>query len=135
MGCKESTEPEPEKNPLSGKWNLRNILDDVSNYIAGAEGIDGALVRIDLNSDGTGQAYILNGSNMISYSSIWNSSDDQLIIMIESRGEITHTYEIVTGENNGKDDGPTNISLILSGDNQFTGYEDTSLIFYYLKSS
>jgi hypothetical protein len=133
FGCKKSTEAEPDENPLSGMWILELITDDMNNYVGDSQGIDGAIVRMDLNSDGRGVTYILNGVKGISYSTTWSSTEDQLIINIEGRGELTHRFEIISSEDNAKDEGPSSISLILSGNNQFAGYPDISLVFYYIK--
>jgi hypothetical protein len=134
FGCKKSTEAEPDENPLSGTWILELITDDLNNYIGDSQGIDGAIVRMDFNSDGKGEANILNGSQTITYSTTWSSTEDQLVINIEGRGELIQNYEIVSGQNKSKDEGPASISLILSGNNQFAGYPDISLVFYYIKS-
>jgi hypothetical protein len=134
LGCKKSTEAEPEKNPLVGTWVLELITDELDNYVGNSQGIDGVIVRMDLNDDGTGQAFILNGTQAITYSSTWSATDDQFVIDIDGRGELTHQYDIMSSGKQAKDEGPSAVSLVLSGSNQFAGYLDVSLIFYYVKT-
>jgi hypothetical protein len=133
LGCKKSIEAEPETNPLVGTWLLAYITDDIDNPVSGSEGIDGVIVRMDLSADGTGNAYVLNGTQELIYSCNWSTGNDQFVINVQGRGEITHEYEIISAGKQAQDEAPPGTSLVLLGSNQFANYLEINLILYYIK--
>ena len=134
FGCKKSTEPEQEANPLVGTWILGLITDELDNYVGGSRGIDGVIVRMDLDENGSGTAYVLNGEQALTYDCSWSTGNDQFVINVQGRGELTHQYEISVGGKQSQDEAPPGASLILTGSNQFATYLEISLVLYYIKN-
>lgn len=133
-GCKNSSEPEsiPRINPLIGNWILNYITDDQNNEISGPEGVDGSILEMNLNSDGTGIAHLLDIWRKRDFPATWSTNESKFTIDIEGHGELTHSFQLLYSNAKSLDDPPLVVTLVLKGSNQFAK-NDGSLIFYYTK--
>lgn len=133
VNCSNSTNSPDEKTSLSGTWNLDLITDDSNNKVRGPEGLDGAIKKMILKNDGTGDAYVIPVSVAKPENCTWQASGNQLTINIDSRSDLSHRFELWFEGEQVNDDPLSGTLLLLYDNNQFTSNLNIPLTFYYFK--